>query len=79
MTRLGWQYRVQGSGRIARQRVTVTGAAEVDVIDDVTPRTDPIQVIADHEATCTTCALRTDGGFCQEAARLVREERETRR
>ncbi|MEV0777628.1 hypothetical protein [Streptomyces sp. NPDC050428] len=79
MTRLGWQYRAQGPGRVARQRVLVTGAAPVDVIDGVTPRTDLIQVITDHEARCTACALRTDGGLCRDAARLVREEKETRR
>lgn len=79
MTRLGWQLREQGSGgRLIRQRVTVTGDVPVDEIDGVIPRTEPIQAIADHEAACTTCALRTDGGYCQVAAALVLEEKAAR-
>lgn len=68
-----------GSGRPVRQRVQVTGAALVDEVDGVVPRTDPLRAVMDHDATCTTCALRTDGGYCQQAAVLVREERESRR
>ncbi|WP_405611435.1 hypothetical protein [Streptomyces sp. NBC_01508] len=80
MSRLGWQYREQGSGgRLIRQRVTVTGAALVDDIDGVIPRTDPWQALLAHADSCTTCALRADGSYCQAAARLVREERESRR
>ncbi|MFF2189223.1 hypothetical protein [Streptomyces sp. NPDC058155] len=74
MTRLGWQYRAQGSGRVARQRVTVTGGAPVDEVDGVIPRTDPDRAVEEHAARCTTCALlRSTGAYCQGAARL-REE-----
>ncbi|MEV8351065.1 hypothetical protein ACFVTT_25515 [Streptomyces niveus] len=80
MSRSGWQVRSRPSGAPYRQRVTVTGAAEVDAIDGVIPRTDPIQAIADHEVTCTTCApLKSTGAYSPAAARLVREEREARR
>lgn len=79
MTRLGWQVRERPSGAPYRQRVTVTGDAEVDTIDGVVPRTEPLRAVMDHDANCTTCALRTDGSYCQQAARLVREERQTRR
>lgn len=74
MTRLGWQYRAQGSGRLVRQRVLVTGTVEVDAIDGVIPRTSPVRAVEDHAARCTTCALlRRTGAYCQQAARL-REE-----
>lgn len=75
MTVLGWQLRDQGSGRLVRQRVLVTGAAEVDAIDDVIPRTDPMRAVEAHADTCTTCRLARDGRYCQRAARL-REEAE---
>lgn len=76
VTRLGWQYRPQGSGRLARQRVTVTGSALVDEIDGVIPRTDPDRAVEEHTVTCTTCALlRSTGAYCRQAARL-REEAE---
>ncbi|MFE6025976.1 hypothetical protein [Streptomyces niveus] len=79
MSRSGWQVREWRSGAPYRQRVTVTGTAEVDAIDGVIPRTDPLEALLAHADSCTTCALRTDGSYCQQAARLVREERETRR
>ncbi|MET9554819.1 hypothetical protein [Streptomyces sp. NPDC006645] len=71
--------RSRPSGAPYRQRVTVTGVAEVDAIDGVFPRTDPWQALLAHADSCTTCALRTDGSYCQGAARLVREERGSRR
>lgn len=73
MTLLGWQYRDQGSGRLVRQRVTVTGSARVDAIDGVIPRTDPARAVEVHAATCTTCRLASDGRYCQRAARLRAE------
>lgn len=51
----------------------------MDEVDGAVPRTDPLRAVMDHEANCTTSTLRTVGSYCQVAARLVREERESRR
>ncbi|WP_405794556.1 hypothetical protein [Streptomyces sp. NBC_01506] len=38
-----------------------------------------LHAVMDHTDNCGLCHTRTDGGYCQVAAALVRAERETRR
>ncbi|WP_405799250.1 hypothetical protein [Streptomyces sp. NBC_01506] len=79
MTRLGWQVRDRPSGdALYRQRVTVTGAADV-MVKEPAPGEAALHALMDHTDNCTACHVRTDGGFCQAAAELVRAERKARR
>lgn len=71
MSRSGWQVRERPSGALYRQRVTVTGTAEVDAIDGVIPCTDPLEALLAHADSCTTCALRTDGTGALTLPRLL--------
>ncbi|MFF2187266.1 hypothetical protein [Streptomyces sp. NPDC058155] len=74
VTRLGWQWRERGSGGAPyRQRVSVTETPEPE------PGTAELLTLIRHERDCIACSLRTDGAYCPEAARLIREEREARR
>ncbi|MFE3589203.1 hypothetical protein ACFXOY_16980 [Streptomyces niveus] len=51
MSRPGRQARERPSGAPCRQRVTVTGTAEVDAIDGVIPCTDPLEALLAHSHT----------------------------
>lgn len=74
MTRLDWQWRERGSGGAPyRQRVSVSEPPAP------TPGTNELLTLVKHETSCIACQLRTDGAYCPEAARLIREEREARR